>query len=153
MKTWYELWSKAGASPTYRIEDVEFYLSGLNWFPNWVQNHFFNKISDFLLSLFLIVIIPSIFLVKFKKIKLSKNKFYLFYAAILLLLLEWFLNHPALRYGGFTLIALSIFIPFSIFLESRLNINDKLKKKVTFLIFTSFIIFSIASVTEAEDWI
>ena len=51
MKTWYELWSKAGASPTYRIDDVEFYLSGLNWFPNWVQNHFFNKISDFLLSL------------------------------------------------------------------------------------------------------
>ena len=51
MKTWYELWSKAGASPTYRIEDVQFYLSGLNWFPNWVQNHFFNKISDFLLSL------------------------------------------------------------------------------------------------------
>ena len=29
MKTWYELWSKAGASPTYRIDDVEFYLSGL----------------------------------------------------------------------------------------------------------------------------
>ena len=67
MKTWYELWSKAGASPTYRVDDVEFYLSGLNWFPNWVQNHFFNKISDFLLSLFLIVIISSIFLVKFKK--------------------------------------------------------------------------------------
>ena len=75
MKTWYELWSKAGASPTYRIEDVEFYLSGLNWFPNWVQNHFFNKISDFLLSLILILIISSIFLVKFKKVKLPKKKF------------------------------------------------------------------------------
>ena len=61
MKTWYELWSKAGASPTYRVDDVEFYLSGLNWFPNWVENHFFNKISDFLLSLFLIVIISSVF--------------------------------------------------------------------------------------------
>ena len=29
MKTWYELWSKAGASPTYRVDNVEFYLSGL----------------------------------------------------------------------------------------------------------------------------
>ena len=45
---------------------------------------------------------------------------------------EWFLNHPALRYGGFTLIALSIFIPLSIFIESRLNLNSKLKKKITF---------------------
>ena len=142
MKTWYELWSKAGASPTYRIENIEFYLSGLNWFPNWVQNHFFNKISDFLLSLFLIVIISSIFLVKLKKVKSPKKKFYLFYTAILLLLLEWFLNHPALRYGGFTLIALFIFIPLSIFIESRLDLNLKLKKKITFLIFISFIIFS-----------
>ena len=146
MKTWYELWSKAGASPTYRIEDVEFYLSGLNWFPNWVQNHFFNKISDFLLSLVLILIISLIFILKFKKVKLSKKNFYLFYATVLLLLLEWFLNHPALRYGGFTLIALSIFIPLSIFFESRLNSNLKLKNKIIFLILLSFTVFSIKNI-------
>ena len=141
MKTWYELWSKAGASPTYRVDDVESYLSGLNWFPNWLQNHFFNKISDFLLSLFLIVIISSIFLVNFKKIRSKKNNFYLFYFAIVLLLVEWFLNHPALRYGGFTLIGLSIFVPLSIFIEGKLNLTSKIKKKITFLIFVSFSIF------------
>ncbi|ARJ47528.1 LIC_10190 family membrane protein [Candidatus Pelagibacter sp. RS39] len=141
MKTWYELWSKAGASPTYRVDDVEYYLSGLNWFPNWLHNHFFNKISDFLLSLFLIVMISSFFLVKFKKKRLKKNNIYLFYSAIVLLLLEWFLNHPALRYGGFTLIGLSIFIPLSIFIESKLNLTSNLKKKITFLIFLSFSIF------------
>ena len=141
MKIWYELWSKAGASPTYRIDDVEFYLSGLNWFPNWVQNHFFNKISDFILSLFLIVIISLIFLIKSQKIELTKKNFYLFYTVLLLLLLEWFLNHPALRYGGFTLIALSIFIPLSIFIEHRLNLNFKLKNKITSLILISFTIF------------
>ena len=146
MKTWYELWSKAGASPTYRIDDVEFYLSGLNWFPNWVQNHFFNKISDFLLSLVLILIISLIFIVKFKKVKLSKKNYYLFYATVLLLLFEWFLNHPALRYGGFTLIALSIFIPLSIFFESRLNSNLKLKNKIIFLILLSFTVFSIKNI-------
>ena len=59
MKTWYELWSKAGASPTYRIDDVEFYLSGLNWVPNWVQNHFFNKISDFLLGLTFLILVMN----------------------------------------------------------------------------------------------
>ena len=146
MKTWYELWSKAGASPTYRVDDVEFYLSGLNWFPNWVENHFFNKISDFLLSLFLIVIISSVFLIKFKKVKFKKRNFYLLYTAILLLLLEWFLNHPALRYGGFALIALSIFVPLSIFIERRLNLNFRLKKKITFLIFLSFAIFSFKNI-------
>ena len=146
MKTWYELWSKAGASPTYRIDDVEFYLSGLNWFPNWVQNHFFNKISDFLLSLVLLLIISLIFIVKFKKVKLSKKNYYLFYATVLLLLFEWFLNHPALRYGGFTLIALSIFIPLSIFFESRLNSNLKLKNKIIFLILLSFTVFSIKNI-------
>ena len=146
MKTWYELWSKAGATPTYRIDDVEFYLSGLNWFPNWVQNHFFNKISDFLLSLVLLLIISLIFIVKFKKVKLSKKNFYLFYATVLLLLLEWFFNHPALRYGGFTLIALSIFIPLSIFFESRLNSNLKLKNKIIFLILLSFTVFSIKNI-------
>ena len=146
MKTWYELWSKAGATPTYRIDNVEFYLSGLNWFPNWVQNHFFNKISDFLLSLVLILIISLIFIVKFKKVKLSKKNYYLFYATVLLLLFEWFLNHPALRYGGFTLIALSIFIPLSIFFESRLNSNLKLKNKIIFLILLSFTVFSIKNI-------
>ena len=62
------------------------------------------------------------------------------------MLLEWFLNHPALRYGGFTLIALSIFIPLSIFIESRVNLNLKLKKRITFLIFTSFLIFFIKNI-------
>ena len=146
MKTWYELWSKAGASPTYRVDDVELYLSGLNWLPNWLQNHFFNKISDFLLSLFLIAIICAIFLIKSLKGKLQKKNFYLFYTAILILLLEWFLNHPALRYGGFTLIALTIFIPLSIFIERRLNFNSKLKKKITSLIFISFIIFLLKNI-------
>ena len=146
MKIWYELWSKAGASPTYRINDVEFYLSGLNWFPNWFQNHFFNKISDFLLSLFVLLVISSIFLINLRKAKFRIRNFYLFYATIILLLFEWFLNHPALRYGGFTLIALSFFIPFSIFIESRLNLNLRFKKKITFLILISFFIFSLKNI-------
>ena len=146
MKTWYELWSKAGASPTYRLENVDVYLSGLNWVPNWIQNHFFNKISDFLLSLITIIIITSSFLFKFRKKKLPKRNFYLFYFFIIILLIEWFLNHPALRYGGFTLIALCIFIPLSLYIEEGINLNIRLKKKITFLIFISFIFFSLKNV-------
>ena len=146
MKTWYELWSKAGASPTYRLDNVDVYLSGLNWVPNWIQNHFFNKISDFLLSLIIIITITSSFLFKFKKKKLPKKNFYLFYFFIIILLIEWFLNHPALRYGGFTLIALCIFIPLSLYIEVGINPNIRLKKKITFLIFISFIFFSLKNV-------
>ena len=94
----------------------------------------------------MIVIITSTFLIKFKKVKLPKKNFYLFYVSVLLLLLEWFLNHPALRYGGFTLFALSIFIPLSIFIESRLKINFKLEKKISFLIIISFLIFSLKNI-------
>ena len=146
MKTWYELWSKAGASPNYRVENVDVYLSGLNWVSNWVQNHFFNKISDYMLSLFLIIIICYIFLTNFKKATFPKKNFYLFYIVLLSLLFEWFLNHPALRYGGFTLIALSIYIPFSLYMECKLNLNFKLKKKITFLICLSFAFFSLKNI-------
>ena len=146
MKTWYELWSKAGASPNYRIENVDVYLSGLNWVSNWVQNHFFNKISDYLLSLSLVIVICYFTLTNFKKAEFHKKNFYIFYFVILALLFEWFLNHPALRYGGFTLIALSIYIPLSLYMEGKLNLNFKLKKKVTFLICLSFVFFSLKNV-------
>ena len=65
---------------------------------------------------------------------------------MLSLLFEWFLNHPALRYGGFTLIALSIYIPFSLYMECKLNLNLKLKKKITFLICLSFAFFSLKNI-------
>ena len=94
----------------------------------------------------MIVIISTISLIRFKKAKLPKKNFYLFYFAILLLLIEWFLNHPALRYGGYTLIALSIFTPLSIFIESRINLNPRLKKKVILLISISFLVFSLKNI-------
>ncbi len=146
MKTWYELWSKAGASPTYRVDNVDKYLSGLNWVPNWVQNHFFNKISDFLLSVITIVIVTSSFLLKFKNEKLSKKNYLLFYFFIIILLIEWFLNHPALRYGGFTLIALCIFIPLSLYIEKGINLNTELNKKITILVYISLIFFLLKNV-------
>ena len=85
-------------------------------------------------------------MVKPKKVKFQKTNFYLFYAIVLILFFEWFLNHPALRYGGFTLIALIIFIPLSIFIERKLNLNSMLKKKITSLIFVSFTIFLLKNI-------
>ena len=60
---------------------------------------------------------------------------------ILILFIEWFLNHPALRYGGYTLIALLFFVPLSLFIERNLISDFKLKKKITILICLSFVFF------------
>ena len=120
MNDWYELWSKSGANPNYRVSNPEEYIIGLNWLANWINNYFFNKVSDFILGLILILLIFWIIFRNFKKRKkkLTINKFSKYvYLILILIFIEWFLNHPALRYGGFSVIALLIFIPFSFYLN------------------------------------
>ena len=60
---------------------------------------------------------------------------------LLILFFEWFFFHPALRYGGYHLIALLLFIPFSIYFEHLFLINDKNIKRVKLLIVLIFFIF------------
>ena len=47
---WYEIWSKAGATPNYRVDDFDEYLRNFNWISNWVDKYFFNKFFDFFLE-------------------------------------------------------------------------------------------------------
>ena len=51
MNDWYELWSKAGANPNFRVQNPEQYILGFNWIGNWIDKYFFNKVSDFLLGI------------------------------------------------------------------------------------------------------
>ena len=67
--SFYELWSKAGATPTYRVDNPENYISGFNWLTVWTENYFFNKVSDTIIGLIVTVLI---FFVVFKP---KKNKF------------------------------------------------------------------------------
>ena len=53
LANWLDLWSKAGAAPNYKVDNIENYLSGFNWSSNWIDKYFFNKVSDYLLVLFL----------------------------------------------------------------------------------------------------
>ena len=63
------------------------------------------------------------------------------YLISLILLFEWFVNRPTLRYGGYSVIALLIFIPFSNYLcKFQLNTNI-LKKRVILLIVISFSVY------------
>ena len=74
-----------------------------------------------------------------EKKKIDKHLL-IFYLAISILFFEWFYNHPSLRYGGYSLIALLIFIPFSIYLSKFISIKF-FKDKIIFLIVLSLIIF------------
>ena len=140
---WYEIWSKAGASPNYRVENFSEYLSNFNWVSNWLTNYFFNKMSDFLLgTLFSLAVVMIIF--KVKKISLNNFKKYKYFFLILfILILEWFLNHPALRYGGYVLFFLVLCFPVSIIIS---NLKYKTKDYMNSI----KIIFSIAIIIFAS---
>ena len=57
LNSWYELWSKGGAGPNFRVENPEIYVANFNWLKNWIDIYFFNKVSDFLLGIIAISLI------------------------------------------------------------------------------------------------
>ena len=139
---WYEIWSKAGASPNYRVENFNEYLQNFNWVSTWLDNYFFNKFSDYLLGVvFALIVLLSFFWPK--KLNFDKFKKYIpLYLILVILLIEWFLNHPALRYGGFVLVFLVVAFPFIILLSNQ---KFEFKKKlisIKIIILIIFIIFS-----------
>ena len=43
MSTWYEIWSKAGAGPDFRIQDPLDYIKNFNWLNNWIDDIFLQR--------------------------------------------------------------------------------------------------------------
>ena len=152
MKIWYEQWSKAGAGPNFRVDDVSLYLKNFNWISGWVERYFFTKVTD---ALFVIILISIILLIVFSKKKHNKFtqsiKYKIFYVVIISLFLEWFFNHPALRYGGFTLVALIFFIPTSIYLNRFDYERSFLKKRIYSLIIVSLFVFIFKNINRINN--
>ena len=142
MNLWYEQWSKAGAGPNFRVENPEIYILKFNWVPNWVEMYFFTKVSDNIFVIILVSLITYLILsFKNKRKNNCKYKYLLFYILLIILFFEWFYNHPALRYGGYSLIALIIFIPISLLISGYVFNFNILKKRIYFLMFLSTFIF------------
>ncbi len=143
LNTHYQWWSKAGGGPGYSHQmEKELYVQNFNWLSNWTEKYFFNKMSDFLLGLSLIF---AIFVIIFKSRKQNLNyknfkNNLLYYLLIILLSIEWFLNHPSLRYGGYIIFSLMMFIPLS-YLVSNCEISKNFKSKIIVLIFLVITIF------------
>ena len=142
MNNWYEQWSKGGAGPNFRVDNPEIYIQKFNWVGNWITVYFFNKVSDFLYGIiFLSVVLFIIFYSKNNKVEISHKGIILIYLMLILLFAEWFYNHPALRYGGYPLIALLLFLPIAQYLSKRDYLNFNINIRAYFLIFLTLSVF------------
>jgi len=152
MNNWYELWSKAGAGPNFRVENPQQYINNFNWLSNWFDIYFFTKISDFLIGLIFLFLILGLTFYNKNKLKLNvyRNDLIIYFFAFLLLI-EWFYNHPALRYGGYCLIVFILSYPFFLFIGRFQNNIKSIKKKVFILISISFLVFFIRNIDRIND--
>ena len=149
MNNWYELWSKGGATPNFRVKEPDEYIMHFNWVSNWTNIYFFNKITDFFSGLISLVLITLLFFknnfFNMKTIKLD-NHINIIYFLLFMLALEWFYNHPALRYGGYCIFALLIFIPVSLKLGSTKTDIKKYSNSIFILIGITVLIFNLRNV-------
>jgi hypothetical protein len=160
LNNWFELWSKAGATPNYVVDNKIEYLNNFNWVANWTRTYFFGKGIDLIGSIVLIILtFLLIFSFNQNRIKsiIFKTEFLYLYCALILFLLIWFNKHPDLRYGGYSIIALIFFIPASIYL-SRFDVfhkkNNLLICCIVLAVITSFNIrnyIRISSELKRED--
>ena len=149
MNQWYELWSKGGAAPNFQVPNPSEYIHNFNWIKNWISIYFFNRVSDFLLGLFFLILCSYFILNKnnktYKK-KVIDIKYFGIYLLIIFLFIEWFFKHPALRYGGYHLVALILFIPFSFFLAKNLKLEKKIISRIVFFLLLILTIFILRNV-------
>ena len=150
LANWLDLWSKAGAAPNFKVDNIENYLSGFNWVSNWIDKYFFNKVSDYLLVLFFSSLLVIFFFKKLfsKSIKFKTKYFYisLFISVFsLFFVLFWFINHPSLRYGGYIPIAIFVFSLISFFI-SDLDLPKNFYRKVKILIILVLLVFNVKNI-------
>ncbi len=152
MNIHYEAWSKGGKNPNFVVENPAQHIEFFNWVPLWIEIYFFNKVSDFILGLiFLVIFITIIFYKKSRLlVNINKNSYYIIFF-ILVFFFEWFYNHPSLRYGGYCLIAILLFFPFSIFLSRYNNSIKELKFKFILIICIAITIFIGRNISRIYD--
>ena len=102
---------------------------------------FFNKVTDYFLGIFVLSTIIYFTLRSKIKININKRNYLPLILFLFLYLAEWFLFHPSLRYGGYHIFILIIFIFLAINLERHKIKWKSFKQKSIILILLTFIIF------------
>ncbi len=152
MNIHYEWWAKAGGGPGYvsEIKPKE-YIKNFVWFKNWIDRHFFNKVSDTLSGIIFIAVLNYLLFRDKKKLNFKLKKIFIINIIILFLFLEWFLKHPSMRYGGYVLFALPIFIFTSKHLEKYKIKKRKIRYVTILLIVLTFSIYNIRNVVRINE--
>ena len=99
----------------------------------------------------MILIFFTLFYSKEKKKIKNINQLFYIYPVIILLLLEWFINHPSLRYGGYSLVALALLVPFSFKLDSNNLSKNKIKNKTIVILLIGASIFCLRNIDRLID--
>ena len=149
MNLHYETWAKGGKGPNFNVSEPAKYIESLNWVGNWINVYFKNKVSDFILVTFVIILIFSLFFYKeifsnIKNIRNLKNKFIYFYLITIITFLLWFLNFPTLRYAGYIIVYLLLIFPFVIIYDKYIDtktVSFLQKVSVIFLICYSVFLY------------
>ena len=147
MSIHYEWWAKAGGGPNYKHElSKKDYIKNFNWVNNWFKKHFLGKVSDTLGAIFLISFVTLLlFKGKIKK-KINRKNYKIYCFIPILFLLEWFLNHPSMRYGGYILFALPVFIILSRYLEENTIEYKKIYFRSFLLIIITLVTYNIRNI-------
>ncbi len=154
MNNWYQQWSKSGASSTYRVENPEEYIKGFNWVSNWYERYFLYKFKELIAGIaFLIILVLILFRGTVKNLPNKRKNITLItlFLISITLFLEWFYNHPALRYGGYYLFCILVFIPVSFYLSQKKLIFIKKRKEIISLILISFTIFYLRNIERINE--
>ena len=152
----YEWWAKAGGGPNYKADlDPEIYIKNFNWLGNWIARHFFTKVTDTLFGIFSISLILFSILKYFSKkgnlhddnsLKINKVSLFTIYFIPIIFFLEWFLNHPSMRYGGFVLFAIPLFIFFSRKMDKLIISKNHVYKITIFILILTMVIFNFRNI-------
>jgi hypothetical protein len=139
-----ELWAKGYHKRVIGLElTPENYSSNFNWVKNWVLVHFFYKISEFLIILFLIFLLFIFFFIKMKKVFFVYNKknLFLFFLSFISLFF-WFYKIPQFRFG-FAYILIFCLIFFVLFFKLNANLNGR---QFFILLFGALFVFNVLNI-------
>ena len=146
----YEWWAKAGGGAGYSSEvPRKIYVENFNWIKDWIDRHFFNKVSDTLFGISFICIFCIIVFFIFSKSKQTihtNKKYYLIYMLSFFFLLEWFFNHPSMRYGGYVLFGIPLFIFTSSIIEKMSFSKNNLYKCTIFFVALTLVVYNLRNI-------
>ena len=150
VRIWYELWAKGGATPNFVVDERINYITNFNWIPNWFEVYFFNKITDYFLGIFILSVIIYFTFRSNKKMNIAKRNYLLLVLFLFLYLVEWFLFHPSLRYGGYHIFILITFIFLAFNLERHKIDWKSFRQKSIILILLTLVVFYGRNLTRLE---